>query len=138
MTTKMITFAMATEKFWHHHWRFIWKVSIFRKLADVISHRMFGPTGKRQRSATKQISTKIMQIILNHIQKVPKTMVYDWGILTYQRILSYIHHARKIFLSTGHYNWNKYKYCNRKLLTSLTKKHVKHFSNLNSHFFYLC
>ena len=32
----------------------------------------------------------MMQIILNHMQKVPKAMVYDWDIPTYLHILSYI------------------------------------------------
>ena len=46
---------------------------------------------------------KAMQIISNHMQKVPKIMVYDWDILTCQ--LSYIHHAYEIFLRTG---WIRY------------------------------
>ena len=53
MTPKMITFAMTAQKFWRHHWRFIWKVSLYPKLVKVISHRMLGSTDTRQQSATK-------------------------------------------------------------------------------------
>ena len=59
MATKMITLAMAAENFSRHHWPFIWKVSIFRKLEKVITTECFGqPTAMRQQSATKKISTK--------------------------------------------------------------------------------
>ena len=82
-------------------------------------------------------------------------MVYDWEIPTYLDILSYIHHAYKIFLSTGRiwycllcFRNNRYpKLGQSKLLTEINanivtknflflwRKNVKHFWNLISHFF---
>ena len=54
--------------------------------------KIYKPQNVRgNRARLDKYPQKTMQIILNHMQKVSKTMVYVWDILSYLRILSYIH-----------------------------------------------
>ena len=60
------------------------------KISEV--SKSYKPQNVRgNRARLDKYPQKTMQIILNHMQKVSKTMVYVWDILSYLRILSYIH-----------------------------------------------